>query len=169
MINDRGKLHQKLPFSCNCIMYWSTFLLLCSTLATTDTTIDTTLTNNTIVTWLVDDIYQVSLVEPGIIPNFRQIWKKNPDHHQVPSEFLFPEFTRISPFWKESVKGKIDLWNYVVSSHPKKLKLCSGGISFWSGIFLMRKCPDDLIWHCLVFLWSVGINDDLFFPRMFLP
>ena len=57
-------------------MYWSTFLLLCSTLATTDTTIDTTLTNNTIVTWLVDDIYQVSLVEPGIIPNFRQIWKK---------------------------------------------------------------------------------------------
>lgn len=122
MINDRGKLHQKLPFSCNCIMYWSTFLLLCSTLATTDTTIDTTLTNNTIVTWLVDDIYQVSLVEPGIIPNFRQIWEKNPDHHQVPSEFLFPEFTRISPFWKESVKGKNWLMKLRSLLPPKKIK-----------------------------------------------
>ena len=126
-------------------MYWPTFLLLCSTLATTDTTIVTN------IPWLVDDIYQVSLVGPGIIPNFCQIWKKNPDHHQVPSEFLFPEFLRISLFWKESVKEKNLLMKLHSLPHLKRLKLCSGFISFWSGILIMRKCPNDLIWHCLFF------------------
>lgn len=97
-------------------MYWPTFRLLCSTLATTDTTIVTN------IPWLVDDIYQVSLVGPGIIPNSCQIWKKNPDHHQVPSEFLFPEFLRISLFWKESVKEKNLLMKLHSLPPPKKIK-----------------------------------------------